>query len=221
MNRFRYAFSLLISIALGLFLTGGTGSSRISFFEPDFVRAAEPYLQRVMALPKPPQHQTKNPIDRSAGPVRLGMTVEEFQAAVGNTEQTKMNPGLIKDERSFEVKKGSLPEGVRSIGCRFLNDRLYRITVDYREGFFDEHRWDEVINQKMERYGEVPIRARRLSKYPTETIEWDDPETRLVIQREQRLRIESRKMVTRYNVLMVLLDQATWQERSEIKGPIF
>ena len=45
------------------------------------------------------------PIDRKAGPVRLGMSVEEFQKAVKSSEQTGENPGLMDDERSFEVAR--------------------------------------------------------------------------------------------------------------------
>lgn len=162
-----------------------------------------------------------SPIDRTTGSVRLGMTVEEFQKAVKSTEQTGMNPGLIEDERSFEVARESLPAEIRVMGCRFLHGRLYRITVEYREDVFDEARWNDLVKKKMERYGKVPIESKTMGERPVEIIQWDDPKTRLVLQREHRMRFESKQFVKRYGVLMILLDQALWNERQEAEGSLF
>jgi hypothetical protein len=161
------------------------------------------------------------PIDRKAGPVRLGMSVEEFQKAVKSSEQTGENPGLIEDERSFEVARESLPQEIRGLGCRFLHDRLYRVTVEYREGYFDEARWDDWIKKNMERYGKVPIESKTLGERPFEFVQWDDPHTRLVLQREHRMRFESKQLVKQYNVVTILLDQALWKERQEAEGSLF
>jgi hypothetical protein len=160
-------------------------------------------------------------IDRKAGPVRLGMTVGEFQKSVKSSEQTGENPGLIEDERSFEVARESLPQEIRAMGCRFLHGRLYRVTVEYREGYFDEARWDDWVKKNMERYGKVPIESKTLGERPFEFVQWDDPQTRLVLQREHRMRFESKQLVKQYNVLMILLDQALWKERQEAEGSLF
>jgi len=162
-----------------------------------------------------------DPIDRKAGPVRLGMTVEEFQKAVKSSEQTGENPGLIEDERSFEVLRESLPPEIRAMGGRFLHGRLYRVTVEYRPGYFDEARWDDWIKKDMERYGKVPVESKTLGERPFEFIQWDDPQTRLVLQREHRMRFESKQLVKQYNVVMILLDQALWKERQEAEGSLF
>ncbi len=160
-------------------------------------------------------------IDRTVGSIRLGMTVEEFQKAVKNSEQTGMNPGLIEDERSFEVARESLVQEIRAVGCRFLHGRLYRITVEYREGAFDETRWDALVKKNMERYGKVPMQSQTLGRRPIEYLQWDDPQTRLLIQREHRMRFESKEAVMQYGVLMILLDQALWNERQEAEGSLF
>jgi hypothetical protein len=162
-----------------------------------------------------------DPIDRKAGPVRLGMTVEEFQKAVKSSEQTGENPGLIEDEQSFEVLRESLPPEIRVMGCRFLHGRLYRVTVEYRPGYFDEARWDDWIKKNMERYGKVPIESKTLGERPFEFVQWDDSQTRLVLQREHRMRFESKRLVKQYNVVMILLDQALWKERQEAEGSLF
>ncbi|HTN44419.1 MAG TPA: hypothetical protein VMN77_11550 [Nitrospiria bacterium] len=162
-----------------------------------------------------------DPIDRKAGPVRLGMTVGEFQKAVKSSEQTGENPGLIGDERSFEVLRESLPPEIRVMGCRFLHGRLYRVSVEYRPGYFDEARWDDWIKKNMQRYGKVPIESKTLGERPFEFVQWDDPQTRLVLQREHRMRFESKQLVKQYNVVMILLDQALWNERQEAEGSVF
>jgi len=161
------------------------------------------------------------PIDRKAGPVRLGMTVEEFQKAVKSSEQTRENPGLIEDERSFEIARESLPQEIRGMGCRFLHGRLYRATVEYREGYFDEARWDDWVKKNMERYGKVPVESKTLGERPFEFAQWDDPQTRLILQREHRIRFESKQLVKQYGVVMILLDQALWKERQEAEGSLF
>jgi hypothetical protein len=161
------------------------------------------------------------PIDRKAGPVRLGMTVEEFQKAVKSSEQTGENPGLIEDERSFEVARESLPQEIRGMGCRFLHGRLYRVTVEYRQDYFDVARWDDWIKKNMERYGKVPIESKTLGERPFEFVQWDDSQTRLVLQREHRMRFESKQLVKQYTVVMILLDQALWKERQEAEGSLF
>ena len=160
-------------------------------------------------------------IDRTVGLIRLGMTVEEFQKAVQSSEQTGMNPGLIEDERSFEVARESLVPEIRAVGCRFLHGRLYRITVEYREGAFDETRWDAVVEKNSEQYGKAPIRKQSLGSRPVEFIQWDDPKTRLLFQREHRMRFESKQAVKRYGVVMILMDQALWNERQEAEGSLF
>lgn len=163
-----------------------------------------------------------DPIDRRAGPVRLGMTIGEFQKAVKSGEQTGENPGLIEDERSFEVARESLPQEIRGMGCRFLHGRLYRVTVEYREGYFDEARWVDWIKKNMERYGKVPIESKTLGERPFEFVQWDDSQTRMVLQRELRMRFESKQLVKQYyNVVMILLDQALWKERQEAEGSLF
>ena len=167
------------------------------------------------------ESRAADPIDRAAGPVRLGMTVAEFQKAVKGSEQTGENPGLIEDERSFEVLRESLPREIRVMGCRFLHGRLYRVTVEYREGFFDEARWDNLVKKDMERYGKVPVQSKSLGEHPFEFVQWDDPQTRLVLQRELRMRFESKQLVKQYNVVMILLDQALWNERQEAEGSLF
>ncbi len=170
----------------------------------------------------PVEGATRTPtIDRTVGSIRLGMTVEEFQKAVKNSEQTGLNPGLIQDERSFEVARESLVPEIRAVGCRFLHGRLYRITVEYREGAFDETRWDALVKKNMERYGKAPIQSQTLGERPIEFIQWDDPKTRLLLQREHRMRFESKQLVKRYGVVMILLDQALWSERQEAEGSLF
>ncbi|MBI3812052.1 MAG: hypothetical protein HY283_07595 [Nitrospirae bacterium] len=161
------------------------------------------------------------PIDRTVGSVQLGMTVEAFQKAVKSNDQTGMNPGLIADERSFEIARDSLVSEIRAVGCRFLHGRLYRITVEYREGAFDETRWDALVKKNMERYGKVPIQSQTLGERPIEFIQWDDPTTRLLLQREHRMGFESKQFVKRYGVTMVLLDQVLWSERQEAEGSLF
>ena len=161
------------------------------------------------------------PIDRTVGPIRLGMTVEEFQKAVKSSDQTGMNPGLIEDERSFEVARESLVQEIRAMGCRFLHGRLYRITVEYREGAFDERRWDALVTKNRERYGKAQIRKQSLGSRPVEFIQWDDPKTRLLLQREHRMRFESKQAVKRYGVVMILMDQVLWNERQEAEGSLF
>jgi len=161
------------------------------------------------------------PIDRTVGLIRLGMTAEEFQKTVKSSEQTGLNPGLIEGERSFEVARDSLAQEIRAMGCRFLHGRLYRITVEYREGAFDETRWDALLKRNMERYGKVPVRSQTLGERPIEFVQWDDPNTRLLLQREHRMRFESKQFKKQYGVVMVLLDQALWNERQEAEGPLF
>ncbi len=161
------------------------------------------------------------PIERQVGPVRLGMKVQEFQETVKSTEQVGPGLGLLENERSFEVDRGGLPEGMRSMGCRFLDDQLYRITVDFREGYFDEARWNETIKKHMEQYGKAPIQSPRLKARPTDLIQWDDDRTRFLIQREHRMRLESEKRVIRFTVMMVLLDRALWEKREASEISIF
>ena len=164
------------------------------------------------------------PIDRTVGLIRIGMTVEEFQKTVQGREQTGMNPGLIEGERSFEVARESLVQEIRAMGCRFLHGRLYRITVEYREGAFDETRWDALVKKNMERYGKALIQKHTLGRRLIEFVPWNDPQTRLVLQREHRVRFESKdslQSVTRYGVVMILMDQALWNERQEAEGALF
>jgi len=161
------------------------------------------------------------PIDRAVGAVQLGMTVEAFQKAVKGADQSGMNPGLIEGEQSFEVLRESLPAGIRLMGCRFLHRRLYRISVEYREGTFDEARWDALIKTNMERYGKVPIETKILGERPFEFVEWNDSRTRMVLQRELRMRLESNRLTKRYRVVMILLDLALWNERQEAEGSLF
>jgi len=161
------------------------------------------------------------PIDRAVGSIRLGMTVEEFQKAVKSVDQTAMNPGLIEDERSFEILQDSLAPEVRVIGCRFLHGRLYRIAVEYREKYFDQARWDDRLKENMGRYGKVPVRRQTLGEHPVEFIQWDDSKTRLLLQREQRMGFESKQFVQRFSVVMILLDLPLWNERQEAEGSLF
>ncbi|MBI3597264.1 MAG: hypothetical protein HY203_08950 [Nitrospirae bacterium] len=167
------------------------------------------------------ESRAADPIDRKVGSLRLGMTVEAFQKTVKSREQTGENPGLIEDERSFEVARESLSQEIRGMGCRFLHGRLYRVTVEYREGYFDEARWDDWVKKNMERYGKVPIESKTLGERPFEFVQWDDPQTRLVLQREHRMRFESKQLVKQYGVVMILLDQALWNERQEAEGSLF
>lgn len=168
-----------------------------------------------------PETPAAAPIDRAIGSVRLGMTVEAFQKAVTSSEQTGSNPGLIEDERSFEVRRESRGPEIRLMGCRFLHGRLYRITAEYREGFFDEARWDELLKTNMERYGKAPVESKTLGERPFEFVQWDDSQTRLVLQRELRMRFESKQLVKRFGVVVILLDQALWKERQEAEGSLF
>jgi len=170
---------------------------------------------------KPAPSPAKSPIDRKIGAVRLGMALEEFLKSVKNTEQSGPNLGLIEDERSFEVARASLPEEVRSMGCRFLHGRLFRITVEYRDMVFDEVRWDGLLKKNMEQYGKVRIQSKTLGERLVEIIQWDDPQTRLILQRAHRMGFESKKFVKRYVVVMILLDQALWKERQESEGSLF
>jgi hypothetical protein len=149
------------------------------------------------------------------------MTVDEFQKAVKSSDQTGMNPGLIEDEKSFEVARESLVQELRAVGCRFLHGRLYRITVEYREGAFDESRWEALVTKNRERYGKAPIRKQSLGSRPVEFIQWDDPKTRQLLQREHRMRFESKKAVKQYGVVMILMDLALWNERLEAEGSLF
>jgi hypothetical protein len=73
----------------------------------------------------------------------------------------------------------------------------------------------------MERYGKVPVESKTLGERPFEFIQWDDPQTRMVLQRELRMRFESKQLVKQYNVMMILLDQALWKERQEAEGSLF
>ncbi|HEY5648493.1 MAG TPA: hypothetical protein VIU33_03270 [Nitrospiria bacterium] len=162
------------------------------------------------------------PIDRKAGPVRLGMTVEELEAATNVTEQTAGNPGLIEGERSFEIKRKAVPEGTRSIGLRFLNGRLYRITVDYFPNYFDDARWDALMEVTTGRYGKGWKQKMRMKKYPTELTTWEDEHTRMVLERETRVRItRDQGAKNEYNVLMVLLDMPVWRAREKLEGGMF
>ena len=155
------------------------------------------------------------PIDRVLGALRLGMSVEQFQAAVPGDEQTGPENDLMPEERLFAVLRGGLPEGARGSGVRFLHGRLYRITADYREGTFDEARWKDLIGKNTERYGPPISQNRNVGERVLEILQWDDPKTRLVIQRELRMRIENKKMVKKFTVLIMLLDRELWKERSE------
>ncbi len=163
-----------------------------------------------------------NPIDRKIGPVILGMTVEELEAATEVTEQTAGNPGLIEGERSFELKRKAVPEGMRSIGLRFLDDRLYRITVDYLPNYFDDARWKGLMDVNTERYGKGSTHKIRIKKYPTDLTTWEDKDTRMVLEREQRIKITRDQGVkNQFNVLMVLLDMPIWREREKVEGGLF
>jgi hypothetical protein len=200
LGRYRSTIGILtLAFAVGFPSAGGSGSRAGS--SPEAPAAA--------------------PIDRAIGPVRLGMTVEAFQKAVESREQTGSNPGLIEDERSFEVRRESRGPEIRLMGCRFLHGRLYRITAEYREGFFDEARWDELLKTNMKRYGKAPVESRTLGERPFEFVQWDDPKTRLVLQRELRMRFESKQLVKRFGVIVILLDQALWNERQEAEGSLF
>jgi hypothetical protein len=200
MGRIRITISILILAgAVGFSSAGVTGS-----------RAASN-----------PEAPAVAPIDRAIGPVRLGMTVEAFQKSVKSSEQTGSNPGLIEGERSFEVSRESRGPEIRLMGCRFLHGRLYRITAEYREGFFDEARWDGLLKTNMERYGKAPVESKTLGEHPFEFVQWDDPQTRLVLQREHRMRFESKQLVKRFRVVIILLDQALWNERQEAEGSLF
>jgi len=73
----------------------------------------------------------------------------------------------------------------------------------------------------MERYGKVPIETKILGERPFEFVEWNDSRTRMVLQRELRMRLESNRLTKRYRVVMILLDLALWNERQEAEGSLF
>lgn len=160
------------------------------------------------------------PLDRDFAGILVGMTVQEFLSSVGGLEHEEMFQGLIPGERLFEVAAEKLPAHVKQIGCRFYEDRLYKIAIEFNASFSEEKGWDQLMEDGTRRFGKIKIEQRPIRNGRQETARWEDPATAYILTRSLAFRFKDKKLVETGQVVAVYLDRALWDRRlaAEMEG---
>jgi hypothetical protein len=153
------------------------------------------------------------PIDRELVGLRLGMSVQQFAAAAGGTEEHDEFQGLMPGERLFRVDPKKLPDNVKDAGARFYNDQLYKISVEFKKEFSEGRGWDGLIGAASGRYGTIEIKSQPIRNGFQDIARWEDPATAYMVLRQRVMRFKERKMVETGQIVVVLLDRAVWDQR--------
>ncbi len=181
---------------------------------PDRIRNALLLILVAIAAPV----SAAEPLVRALYGLRLGMNVAAFLATQRAVEQNEEFQGLIPGERLFQLDRQRLPPDVANIGCRFFNDQLFKISVQYTKEF-SETGWDRLLPEATTRYGkgEVQQRAipgpRREVKVLQDLARWEDPSTVHILVQETESSFRQQKIVHRRDVTAIYMDRALWAAR--------
>ncbi len=161
------------------------------------------------------------PIERSFAKLKLGMTIEAFTKQYPAQERTDSFLNLVSGERFFEISAAKLPKDVAALACKFLNNRLYRISVEYTKEFAERTSWEALLTKTAKKYGKVTVQANTEGDKHIEIARWDDGTTTLILQQEGKARFESKKFKTVFTFSVVYLDDALWNERLAMEQELF
>ena len=157
--------------------------------------------------------QSKEPIDRSFGPIKLGLNPTALQEVVPSIENNAMYLGLIPGERFFEVVEAALPEGVVSVSSQFYKERLYKISVEFGKNWFSDDEWEALVEKEREEYGHVSMERKQIAEAVHEIVRWEDESTVYILRRELKTRIRNKKFFQRSVVSSIRFDKKIWEER--------
>lgn len=161
------------------------------------------------------------PIERSFAKLKLGMTIEAFLKQYPAQERTDPFLNLAPGERFFEIKENSLPKNVAALAAKFLNNRLYRLSLEYTKEFAEQTSWEALLTKTAQKYGKVVVQSSSQGEKVVEIARWDDGTTTLILQREGKPRFESKKFKTVFTISVVYLDDALWNERLALEQEMF
>lgn len=182
------------------------------------------FLSAVLLVPASsdqPKGPAGVPVERSFFHLTLGMTMEDFSKRYESQERTDPFYNLAQGERLFEVKAGSLPKEVSALVAKFLNNRLYRISAEYTKEFAEQTSWEALLTKMAKKYGEVTVQANAEGEKRIEIARWDDGTTTLLLQRETKMKLESKKFKAAYTFSILYLDDAIWNERLAMEQQLF
>lgn len=162
--------------------------------------------------------QSKEPVDRSFGPIELGLNPTTLQEAVPIIENNAMYLGLIAEERFFEVVEAALPKGVVSVSSRFYKGILYKISVEFDINWFSDDEWQTLVEKEQEIYGHVSIERKQIAESANEIVRWEDESTVYILRRAIKVRFKNKKVVQNSVVYSIRFDKKIWEERSRAES---
>lgn len=160
-------------------------------------------------------------LERSFENLQLGMSAKAFLETVPSVEMRDEYLNLLPDERFFRVKEAARPKGVAQWTAHLYKERLYKISVEYAEGWFDDPAWDSMIRSGNQKYGTAPIDQRQLGEGLMQLARWEDDATVYIIRRQIKPRFQDKKLVKVSTVYITYLDKVLWNERQRAEGPLF
>jgi hypothetical protein len=158
------------------------------------------------------------PLERTLQTVHLGMSPEDFQKAVPSIEMNELYMSLLPGERFFKVREDVLTEGIAEFTGRFYEEKLYKITVEYSQSWFEDEDWDALVRERMEKYGEVPIQEMQIRDGMFQTARWEDSVTVNIIRRQVQLRFKDNALAPKSTIFLVYLDKVLWEKRSKVES---
>ena len=161
------------------------------------------------------------PIERSFAKLKLGMTIEAFSKQYSAQERTDPFLNLASGERFFEVSTAALPKDVAALACKFLNNRLYRISVEYTKEYAERVNWEDWLAETAKKYGKVTVQSNAERNKRIEIARWDDGITTLILQRVEQVSFESKKLKEEFTFSVAYLDDALWKERLAMEEILF
>jgi hypothetical protein len=171
-------------------------------------------LMGPVLFPGPLAADALRPLDRSLQSIRLGMTPEAFGEAVPSVEMEQMYLNLLPGERFLKVKEDVLADGIAQFTGRFYLEQLYKITVEYNENWMDDEAWRDLLQEKMEQHGKVPVEEMPVREGIFQSARWEDDATIYILRRQVRLRFKDKKLVNQTTVFVTYLDKTLWAARS-------
>lgn len=157
--------------------------------------------------------QSKEPVDRSFGPIELGLNPTTLHEVVPLIENNAMYLGLIAGERFFEVVEEALPDGVVSVSNRFFKEKLYKISVEFDKNWFSDDEWQTLVEKEQEIYGHVSIERKQIAESVHEIVRWEDESTVYILRRALKVRFRNKKVVQNSVVYSIRFDKKIWEER--------
>lgn len=118
-------------------------------------------------------------IQREHGPLKLGMSLSEFQQSIKSKEEAEQI-GQFDEERRFHTDPAPFAPNASDVLADFFKGQLFRIEINYLPVDKESRAVEELKEKISAHYG-----SPRINSLPgADLFFWDDGKTRLILERD-------------------------------------